>query len=153
MILMSPSPPDSSPASAAATLPEPLAAAVKGVITFLSYEDLPAAVSFYRELAGLRIAEDFGWCCLLELQPCTYLGLIDATAGSQRPVVGANKGVLVSLEVADLATCLERARRLGLVAADTRLVPGCRGRTREFRIVDPGGYSVEFFSWVPPTTA
>lgn len=149
---MSPSPPDSPPQSATATLPETLTTAVKGAITLLSYDDLPAAVSFYRELVGLRIAEDFGWCCLLELQPRSYLGLIDATAGSQRPVAGANKGVLVSLEVADLAACLERARRLGLVAADTHLVPGCRGRTREFRIVDPGGYPVEFFSWVTPMT-
>jgi len=147
---MSCSPPDSSPQSAATTLSETLTTAVKGVITLLPYDDLPAAVSFYRDLVGLRIAEDFGWCCLLELQPRTYLGLIDATAGSQRPVAGANKGVLVSLEVPDLTACLERARRLGLVTAGTRLVPGCRGRTREFRITDPGGHPVELFSWVPP---
>lgn len=147
---MSPSPPDSSPPSAVATPPETLSTAVKGVITLLPYGDLPAAVSFYRELVGLRITEDFGWCCLLELQPRTYLGLIDATAGSQRPVAGANKGVLVSLEVPDLAACLERAKRLGLAAADANLTSGCRGRTREFRVVDPGGYSVEFFSWVRP---
>lgn len=129
---------------------ESIATSVKGVITLFSYDDLPSAIDFYQRVVGLRVAEDFGWCYLLELQPRTYLGLIDATSGSQHPVAGANKGVLVTIEMVDLDACLERAKRLGVVAPTTTLEFGCRGRTREFRIVDPGGYPVEFFSWVEP---
>jgi predicted enzyme related to lactoylglutathione lyase len=129
----------------------PIAPSVKGVLTFFYYENLRAAVEFYQRIVGLSIVEDFGWCCILELQPRCYIGLIDAVSGSQRPIPGPNKGVVISIETANLDACLAQAIRLGATPASTAIEAGCRGRTREFRITDPGGYTVEFFAWVTVT--
>jgi predicted enzyme related to lactoylglutathione lyase len=124
--------------------------AMKGAITFFYYHDLHAARDFYERVVGLQRVEDLGWCCLLQLQPRCYLGLVDASAGRQRPVPGRNKGALLSLETTDLEACLERLKHLGATPATTEIEPGCRGRTREFRIYDPEDYAIEFFTWLTP---
>lgn len=122
----------------------------QGAITFFYYQELAPAVEFYLQVVGLKMAEHLGWCAILELQPRTYVGLVNATAGSQRPIDGPNKGAVLSIETADLEECLERMKRIGAVAASTVLEPGCYGRTVEFKILDPGGYTVEFFRWLQP---
>ena len=136
------------PSSQPHTVPPLPALAVKGVVTFFYYEDQPSAVKFYQQVVGLRRVQDFGWCTILQLQPSTYLGLVNAVAGSQRPIAGANKGAILSIETADLDGCLAHMKRLGVVAADTILEPGCAGHAMEFKIRDPGGYTVEFFRWL-----
>jgi predicted enzyme related to lactoylglutathione lyase len=128
--------------------PPAVPCAVKGVLTFFYYENLSAAVDFYQRIVGLKKVQDFGWCAILELQPRTYVSLVNATAGSQRPLTGPNKGVQLSIETADLEACLQHMQRLGIASAATALEPGCEGRTVEFKIVDPGGYTVEFFRWL-----
>lgn len=123
---------------------------MKGTITFFYYEDVRAALKFYERILGLERVEDLGWCCILMLQPHSFLGLVDATTGSLRPITGRNKGALLSIETADLEACLERFRRLGVAHPTTEIVPGCRGRTLEFRIFDPEDYAIEFFTWLSP---
>jgi predicted enzyme related to lactoylglutathione lyase len=130
------------------TFPAVPACALKGVLLFFYYEDLPAAVDFYERVVGLKKVQDFGWCAILELQPRTYLSLVNATAGSQRPLAGPNKGVQLSIEAVDLEACLAHMQRLGIASTATKLEPGCEGRTVEFKIVDPGGYTVELFRWL-----
>lgn len=117
-------------------------------ITFFYYDDLPAAVAFYRDVVGLELAMDEPWCAMFELNSAARLGLVSAAAGSQRPMSGLNKGAILSLEVDDLAACLDRLKRQESVGANTKLVRGCCGRTEEFKIFDPAGYTVEFFHWV-----
>lgn len=133
-------------------LPPSLTAAFapKGVITFFYYEELAPAVEFYQRVVGLKKVEDLGWCAIMELQPRTYVGLVNADSGSQRPIAGPNKGAVLSIETANLEDCLELMKRAGAVAPSAALVPGCYGRTVEFKIVDPGGYTVEFFRWLQP---
>lgn len=123
---------------------------MNGTITFFYYDDMRAALEFYERVVGLRQAADLGWCALLELQPRSFLGLVDAAVGSQHPIAGRNKGTLLSIEAADLEACLARFQRLGVTEASTKIVSGCRGLTREFRIHDPGDYPVEFFTWLTP---
>ncbi|MGE0581324.1 MAG: VOC family protein [Steroidobacteraceae bacterium] len=135
------------PAAALADLP------MKGAITFFYYQDLGAARDFYERIVGLERVQDFGWCCLLSLQPGCHLGLVDGTSSRQRPIEGRNKGVLLSIEMADLEACLERFRQLGVADPASRIEPGCSGRTREFRIFDPEGYAIEFFTWLTPLSS
>ena len=90
------------------------------------------------------------WCAFFDLQPGVRLGLVDSAAGSQRPVPGDNKGALLSFEVEDLSACLERMKALGLAAPDAGLERGAEGHTWEFKVRDPGGYWLEFFSWIDP---
>jgi len=117
-------------------------------ITFFYYDDLPRAADFYRQVLGLKVTMVREWCAICELANGARLGLVDGLHGSQRPIPAGNKGAILSLEVADLRDCLDRCVRLGLVAPDAELEPGCGGLTLEFKVRDPGGYTVEFFRWI-----
>jgi predicted enzyme related to lactoylglutathione lyase len=121
-----------------------------GVHTFFYYDDLAAALHFYEHVLSFPKVADFGWCAIFRLHADAYLGLVNAARGSQRPIAGANKGAVLSLLTYDIEECLARAREAGVVGSAVTPVPGCDGRTREFRIRDPGGYTIEFFSWVEP---
>jgi predicted enzyme related to lactoylglutathione lyase len=128
--------------------------APRRAITFFYYDDLAPAVAFYRDVLGLELAMDEPWCAMFEVNAGARLGLVNAAAGSQRPISGLNKGAILSLEVDDLAACLDRLKRRGAADAAAELVSGCGGRTEEFKIFDPGGYTVEFFHWARcPATA
>jgi predicted enzyme related to lactoylglutathione lyase len=117
-------------------------------ITFFYYDDLPRAADFYRQVLGLKVTMVREWCAICELANGARLGLVDGLHGSQRPIPSTNKGAILSLQVDDLEACLERCVARGLVAADEELAPGCGGLTREFKIRDPGGYTIEFFRWI-----
>jgi catechol 2,3-dioxygenase-like lactoylglutathione lyase family enzyme len=133
----------------AATGVAPLAG-VKGAVTFFYYDDVEGAAGFYERIIGLRNLMANEWCSLFELRPGAVLGLVNATAGSQAPIDGPNKGAIISLEVDDLDACLARMKALGAVPQAVALEPGCAGRTWEFKVRDPGGYIVEFFRWIDP---
>jgi predicted enzyme related to lactoylglutathione lyase len=124
-----------------------LSTSPRSVITFFYYEDLSAAVSFYRKIIGLPLLMCDAWCAVFALNGGAQLGLVDAVAGSQRPIAGANKGVILSLEVDDVADCLERLKSVAVAGPDDKLMTGAGGRTQEFKVRDPGGYTVEFFRW------
>jgi catechol 2,3-dioxygenase-like lactoylglutathione lyase family enzyme len=128
----------------------PALAGLKGTVTFFYYDDLETAAAFYERVLGRPRLMFTEWCAFFDLWPGARLGLVDAAAGSQRPVPGENKGALLSLEVDDLAACLERMKALGLIAPSAELERGAEGHTWEFKIRDPGGYRVEFFSWIDP---
>ncbi|MGC1301001.1 MAG: VOC family protein [Caulobacteraceae bacterium] len=125
----------------------------QGVITFFYYDDLSGAAAFYRDVIGLKSVMVSDWCVIFELNPGARLGLVNATAGSQRPMAGRNKGAILSLQIEDVDACLERLKRLGLAPASAVLAEGCCGRTREIKIHDPEGYTVEFFEWVDQQAA
>lgn len=124
-----------------------LATSPRTVITFFYYDDLSAAVSFYEKVIGLPLLMCDAWCAVFALNGGAQLGLVDSAAGSQRPIAGANKGVILSLEVDDVADCLARLKRMSLAGPGDELMTGAGGRTQEFKVRDPGGYSVEFFRW------
>lgn len=130
-----------------------LASPPEGVITFFYYEDLNQAAAFYRERLGLRSLMVSDWCVIFELNRGARLGLVNATAGSQQPIAGRNKGAILSLQIDEVGACLERMKRCGLAPLSAELVEGCGGRTREFKISDPEGYVIEFFEWIDQQAA
>lgn len=130
-----------------AVLDRALSTSPRNVITFFYYDDLSAAVSFYRKIIGLPLLMCDAWCAVFTLNGGAQLGLVDSVAGSQRPIAGPNKGVILSLEVDDVADCLERLKRASIADPGDELMTGAGGRTQEFKVRDPGGYTVEFFRW------
>jgi catechol 2,3-dioxygenase-like lactoylglutathione lyase family enzyme len=123
---------------------------IAGAITFFYYDDHEAAVRWYREVLGFEPYFEQDWLVLLRIAPGHSLGLVDAVNGSQRPVPGLNKGATLSIETDQLAEWHNRLKAAGSAGLDDDFQPGCRGRTTEFRVRDPGGYFVEFFRWVDP---
>jgi len=58
---------------------------VTGQVTFLYYEDLPAAERFYREVLGLSTSFELDWVKIFRLSSGSSVGLVNATKGSLRP--------------------------------------------------------------------
>lgn len=69
-------------------------------ITFLYYRDLEKVIPFYRDLLGLKLARDQGWCKIFAITPGAYVGLVDEQVGSLDAT--DDKGVLLTLVVDDV---------------------------------------------------
>lgn len=123
---------------------------IKGVVTLFYYDDVRRAVDFYQRVVGLKKVVDLGWCALFEIHGPAHLGVIDGARGSQRPVPGNNKGALLMLETDDLEGCHQRMKQAGAAGPTTTIRHNPASRTNEFKIYDPEGYAIEFFSWIQP---
>lgn len=120
---------------------------IDGAILFFYHDDLETAARWYQDVLGLKPVFREEWIVLLQLRPGTIVGLVDATGGSHRPLRGGNQGAMLTIETHAVEAWLDRFKALGLCPADKQLTRGCRGRTLEFSVRDPGGYMVEFFRW------
>lgn len=112
-------------------------------ITFLYYRDLPAAMRFYEELLGLKLAIDQGWSKIYRIVPGGYVGLVDETRGSHR--ANPIKPVQLCIRVADVDAWH------AWIASHP--VEGLRGpksnaelKIRAFVFNDPEGYQIEIQS-------
>lgn len=118
-------------------------------ITFFYYSDLAVAAAFYRDVLGLRLARDQGWCKILALAPSAYVGLVDETRGSLR--VAADKPVMLTLvveegEVDAWHRRMAAAKVDGLTAPKLSEEIGVYG----FFATDPEGYRLEVQSFREP---
>lgn len=120
---------------------------VSHAITFLYYHDLPGAFAWYRDMLGLELAIDQGWCKILSLNSGAYLGLVDEARGmnSWQP----EKCVQICLRVADVdawhAYAVDRA-----LPDLSRLFENDALGIRAFVFRDPEGYQIEVQSATRP---
>lgn len=125
---------------------------VDGALTLFYYDDVEAAAQWYEDVVGFEKVLDHGWLAIFRLRDHAYLGLVSSALGSQKPVGGPNKGVLVTIATRDLERWHARLAESGAVGAGEGLQIGGEGLTIEFKLRDPGGYTLEFFEWLetPP---
>lgn len=120
---------------------------ITGTVFFLYYDDVRAAIRWYEEKLRFRNVYDDDWVAILEIMPGAFIGLVNATEGTQHPVPGHNKGALVAIETKDL-----RGWRDQLAAIEVPIFrdihKGAKGKTDTFHVLDPGGYIVEFYKWL-----
>lgn len=119
----------------------------EATIVNLYYDDLAAAVQFWRDDLGFPVAVDQGWAKLFRLSGRSFLGLVDGRRGHLRPQ--PRSAVLVTLVVDDLAAWRERAqqaRASGVTAIERREDLGIE----RFFCRDPGGYELEFQRFLRP---
>jgi|GEM_PF-196449 len=121
------------------------APSIAGGVPFFYYHDLAKAADWYEHKLGLKKYADEGWVVIFELTPSSYIGLVDATGGSLRPI--EDKGALLSIETEDLEAWYERLRNINGINMIHGIETGGHGLIEEFRMTDPGGYIVEFFRW------
>jgi catechol 2,3-dioxygenase-like lactoylglutathione lyase family enzyme len=122
---------------------------VMGQVTFLYYEDLPAAERFYREILGLSTTFELDWVKIFRLAPGSSVGLVNATKGSLRPAaVDTDKPVMVSLVVdkVDVGRWHAYLESRGVEVGESPKV-GADGNVLAFAFKDPGGYTLEVFAW------
>jgi catechol 2,3-dioxygenase-like lactoylglutathione lyase family enzyme len=125
---------------------------VDGAITLFYYDDVETATHWYEEVIGFEKVLDHGWLAVFRLRDHAYLGLVSSSAGSQRPLDGPNKGVLLTIATRDLERWHARLFERGVPGTGEGLQIGGEGLTIEFKVRDPGGYTLEFFEWLetPP---
>ena len=119
---------------------------VRGVITWLYYRDLPAAVKWYEEVMGFRMVVDQGWSKILKVSGDGYLGLVDGAKGYHK----ANdiKPVIFCLNVRDADAWYEKLVKAG-VRIEKKPQESERLKVKVFMLKDPEGYVVEVQQSLP----
>ncbi|WP_172840764.1 VOC family protein [Allosphingosinicella indica] len=121
---------------------------VDGVLTMFYYNDLQAAADWYHRVLGFEkilIAEGL---VLFRIHEGSQLALVGKGYGSQQPLAGTNKGAILSIQTRALQQWHERIASHEAEGIGHELHRGGNGRTVEFKVRDPEGYTIEFFEWV-----
>ena len=121
---------------------------ISGVVTMFYYEDLPAAAAFYEDRIGFERVMAFDGIVMLKLAEQSFLALVGAGYGSQQPIAGHNKGAILSIQTRQLESWHARLFALDVEGTGVGVQVGGGGRTLEFKIQDPEGYTIEFFEWI-----
>jgi catechol-2,3-dioxygenase len=126
----------------------PNAASIDAVITMFYYEDLPSAAAWYEDVMAFKPLMSAEGFALFEVAGNTKLALVGAGYGSQEPIKGRNKGAILSIQTSDLEHWHSSLFARGVEGTGVGLCVGAGGRTIEFKISDPEGYTIEFFEWI-----
>jgi len=130
---------------------------VSALVPNFYYADLDAARDWYVDKVGFHPLVDLGWVVIVEIGPGMQLALVDGERGSLQPV--AEKGALLVIETEELEAWYQRLSGIDGIEwfqyqTDTkryRLKHGImeHREIEEFRVLDPGGYIIEFYRWKP----
>ena len=113
---------------------------VKGVITWLYYRDLPAAIEFYENVMGFEMEVDQGWSKIHKIREGAYVGLVDGEHGYHR--ASDTKPVILCINVGDADAWHHMLVEKGLdLAAHPK--ESDRLKVKVFMFKDPEGYTIE----------
>ena len=140
--------------AAAARQPARTPPPVKALVANFYYNDLPAAKRWYVEEVGFPVIYDDGWVVIVEVGKGMQIALVDASRGALRAV--KDKGAMLAIETDALEDWYSYVSGIH----DIKWYPyngedphnfkhGIRkhGDYEEFRVLDPGGYIIEFYRW------
>lgn len=121
---------------------------IDGVLTMFYYDDLAAATDWYEHVIGFEKILTFEGLALFRVHGGSQLALVGKGYGSQVPIAGTNKGAILSIHTRALQQWHERLFGRQVEGTGEGLHLGGDGRTIEFKVRDPGGYTIEFFDWI-----
>jgi len=125
-------------------------ASIDATITFFYYENLGEAAAFYGDLLGLEKMMDEDWVKIYRITDTSSVGLV--LEGKGYHSVSADKPAMLSI-VTDNVDAWYQLLLESKVTLQTKLKPEDQesdpdgAPVRGFVAEDPGGYTVEFFSW------
>jgi predicted enzyme related to lactoylglutathione lyase len=124
--------------------------AVRGVITWLYYRDLPRAQRFYEEIMGFNMEVDQGWSKIYKIREGAYVGLVDGAHGYHK----ANniKPVILCLNVEDADAWHRKLKANGL-EIEEKPQESTRLKIKVFMFKDPEGYTIEIQETLPDGTS
>jgi catechol 2,3-dioxygenase-like lactoylglutathione lyase family enzyme len=130
---------------------------VTALVPNFYYHDLATAREWYVDKLGFTPIYEGGWVVIVEVAPGMQIALVDGERGTLKPV--EDKGALLVIETDELEEWYRYVSRLegiewyqyGNESGRYRLKHGImeHEEIEEFRIVDPGGYIIEFYRWKP----
>ncbi|MEJ8566157.1 VOC family protein [Elongatibacter sediminis] len=131
-------------------------ASVDETVTFFYYDDIDALVPFYEGLLKLEKTMDEDWVKIYRLTPGSSVGLVANGRGLH--AVSEDKPAMLSIVTDDVDAWYQRLVSAGvpvvseLPPEDSEAGEG-RAPVRGFVVTDPGGYTVEFFTWRKPESS
>ncbi len=119
-------------------------------ITFFYYKDLQAQIPFYEGLLGLKKTMDEDWVKIYQISATSSVGIVLQGRGFHD--VANDKPAMLSIVTNDIEMWYQRLQAAAvpilseLAPSDTDPEVG-QAPVRSFIVEDPGGYTVEFFTW------
>lgn len=119
-----------------------------GEVTFLYFNDVDKAASFYGETLGLKQTFDAGWVRIFAISPSSSVALVDAAKGAHR--ASDDKPVTLAMVVAEPKDVDRWHEYLKTRGVSIHMPPfdAPSVNVREFRFTDPEGYTLEIFTWL-----
>jgi predicted enzyme related to lactoylglutathione lyase len=133
--------------SAAASVPKTpqgqaeVALPVNGNLVFLYYKDLAAARKFYEDTLGLPCVLDYGFAAIYRVSDSSFVGLVDESRGMHK--LTEPKTVTVAF-ITDEVDDWHKYLTARNVTIHRPLANSSAHATRGFVAIDPGGYFLEF---------
>lgn len=134
----------------AAHADDELSLAIDGTVTFFYYEDIDAAARFYNDLLQLPITMNEDWVKIFQITSTSSVGIVQHGRGFHE--VSVDKPAMLSMVTNDVDAWYARLQdanvliRSELPPPDKKVKAGT-APIRGFVAEDPGGYTIEFFSW------
>ncbi|MFC0262491.1 VOC family protein [Fontibacter flavus] len=113
-----------------------------GAVTWLYYEDMLEAQSFYEEKIGLKQIVDQGWAKVYQVSKTGYIGIVDGRRGMHS--FSELKGTSVSFLVDDLEGWYSYVQGHQPFPMVQEMYTGREERYKAFVGQDPGKYFLEF---------
>jgi lactoylglutathione lyase len=129
---------------------DPGVAGINGTITFFYYDEIEAAAPFYGELLNLPLSMDEEWVKIYRITASSSVGLVQQGHGFHD--VAEDKPAMLSIVVGDVDAWYARLKAAGATILKKLPKPDAASAegsapVRGFVAQDPGGYTVEFFTW------
>jgi catechol 2,3-dioxygenase-like lactoylglutathione lyase family enzyme len=125
-------------------------AQIEGTVTFFYYDDIQAAAPFYGDLLQLPLTMDAEWVKIYQVTATSSVGLVQQGHGFHE--VAEAKPAMLSMVTSDVDAWYERLKAANAVIL--KELPPLNAEkaagsapVRGFVAEDPGGYTIEFFSW------
>lgn len=119
---------------------------VRATVVWLYYEALPPAQRFWEELLGVDLLVDQGWAKVYPATESSFVGLVDGARGLHE--AAPESRVTVGFLTREVDAWQRRARALEVDLRSTGISES-RTRIRSFLASGPGGYRLEWGTWLP----
>lgn len=116
-----------------------------GQVTFLYYSDIDAAENFYGHILKLKKTFDKGGVKFYQLTENSYVGLVGEGRGLHK--TSESKPVMISMVTTEVVKWDKYMKTQNVKYVSAYNPDDNNGPVHGFIVLDPGGYTVEFFQW------
>jgi len=112
------------------------------------YANLEEATRWYADVMGFEHVLHLDGAEIFRIDGNAHLALVAEGKGSQPVIAGRGKSAMLSIQTDQLEAWHERLFALGVEGTGKGAHVGAGGTTIEFKVYDPGRYTIEFFEWI-----
>ena len=118
---------------------------ISSLVTFLYFEDLPKARSFFEDSLGLELTYDTGWAHIFKAGPGAFIGTVD----KDRASVDTSGSVLISFNVDDVSIWHKRLEDVQMKGL-SEIKSSSNSGVKSFFFKGPEGYDFEVQEFIDP---